>query len=233
MSQITGAGFASGAIGAGVNEAIIGEIKKIKDPGTAQIVSAIVGAAAAKAVGGNAGAGASAAASGTKWNAEYEELFRSMVSPEEVSYFIEKSTKEGNLPVWKEMKQDYYFFDLGLTIPSGKFVELSCGGILDKKGNVYLVIGGEAALGASTGVQITAGFGNLSPFPGDKPKDYRKAIEGTSGSLGGASLIQGAFGKSFSGDTKSLEISLTSAFGISGGIKKVIFLCNLDEEETE
>ena len=68
MSQITGAGFASGAIGAGVNEAIIGEIKKIKDPGTAQIVSAIVGAAAAKATGGNAGAGASAAQSGTKWN---------------------------------------------------------------------------------------------------------------------------------------------------------------------
>jgi len=68
MSQITGAGFASGAIGAGVNEAIIGEIKKIKNPGTAQIVSAIVGAAAAKAVGGNAGAGATAAASGTKWN---------------------------------------------------------------------------------------------------------------------------------------------------------------------
>ena len=68
MSQITGAEFASGAIGAGVNEAIIGEIKKIKDPGTAQIVSAIVGAAAAKAVGGTAGAGASAAASGTKYN---------------------------------------------------------------------------------------------------------------------------------------------------------------------
>ena len=68
MSQITGAGFASGAIGAGVNEAIIGEIKKIKDPGTAQIVSAIVGAAAAKAIGGNAGSGASAAASGTKNN---------------------------------------------------------------------------------------------------------------------------------------------------------------------
>ena len=73
MSQITGAGFSSGAIGAGVNEAVIGEIKKIKDPGTAQIVSAIVGAAAAKAVGGNAGSGASAAASGTKNNL-YEKI---------------------------------------------------------------------------------------------------------------------------------------------------------------
>lgn len=58
MSQITGAGFASGAVGAGVNEAIIHEISKIKDPGTAQIVSSIIGAAAAKAAGGNTGVGA-------------------------------------------------------------------------------------------------------------------------------------------------------------------------------
>ncbi len=67
MSAITGAGFASGAVGAGLNEALINNLKGL-DPGTAQIVSAIVGAAAAKAVGGTAGAGASAAASGTKWN---------------------------------------------------------------------------------------------------------------------------------------------------------------------
>ena len=73
MSQITGTGFASGAIGAGVNEAVIGEIKKIQDPSTAQIVSAIVGAAAAKAVGGNAGSGATSAASGTKNNL-YEKI---------------------------------------------------------------------------------------------------------------------------------------------------------------
>ena len=68
MSSITRAGFTSGAVGAGLNETVIKEIAKIPDPGTAQIVSAIVGAAAAKAVGGTAGAGASGAASGTKWN---------------------------------------------------------------------------------------------------------------------------------------------------------------------
>ena len=67
MSAITGAGFASGAIGAGLNEALINNLKGL-DPGTAQIVSAVVGAAAAKAAGGNAAAGASAAAAGTKWN---------------------------------------------------------------------------------------------------------------------------------------------------------------------
>ena len=67
MSQITGAGFASGAIGAGLNEALIKALDG-KDPGTAQIISAIIGAAAAKVAGGNALAGASAAAAGTKWN---------------------------------------------------------------------------------------------------------------------------------------------------------------------
>ena len=67
ISQFSGAGFASGAIGAGLNEALINNLKGL-DPGTAQIVSGIIGAAAAKAIGGNAQAGASAAASGTKWN---------------------------------------------------------------------------------------------------------------------------------------------------------------------
>ena len=67
MSQITGAGFASGAVGAGLNEALIKNLKG-KDPGTAQIVSAILGAAAAKVAGGSATAGASAAAAGTKNN---------------------------------------------------------------------------------------------------------------------------------------------------------------------
>ena len=74
MSQITGAGFASGAVGAGLNEALINAVKG-KDPGTAQIVSAILGAAAAKVAGGSAAAGASAAATGTKWN-KYEKLPR-------------------------------------------------------------------------------------------------------------------------------------------------------------
>jgi len=67
MSQITGAGFASGAVAGALNEALINSLKGL-DPGTAQIVSAIIGAAAAKVAGGSAAAGASAAATGTKWN---------------------------------------------------------------------------------------------------------------------------------------------------------------------
>ena len=72
MCAITGSGFASGAVGAGLNEALIRNLKGL-DPDTAQIVSGIIGAAAAKAIGGSAAAGASAAAAGTKWN-KYEKL---------------------------------------------------------------------------------------------------------------------------------------------------------------
>ncbi|MEX5284107.1 hypothetical protein QCO44_00390 [Selenomonas sputigena] len=75
MSQITGAGFASGAVGAGLNEAVIKALDG-KDPGTVQSVSAIIGATVAKAIGGNAAAGATSVASGTKNNYEM------MASPE-------------------------------------------------------------------------------------------------------------------------------------------------------
>ena len=77
MSQITGARFASGAVAGGLNEELINSLKGL-DPGTAQIVSAIVGAAAAKAAGGNAAAGASAATAGTKWNFLYRWQERQM-----------------------------------------------------------------------------------------------------------------------------------------------------------
>ena len=67
ISQLSGAGFASGAAGAGLNEALINNLKGL-DPALAQVISALIGAAAAKAINGNATAGAIAAASGTKWN---------------------------------------------------------------------------------------------------------------------------------------------------------------------
>ena len=67
ISRLSGAGFASGAAGAGLNEALINNLKGL-DPALAQVISALIGAAAAKAINGNATAGAIAAASGTKWN---------------------------------------------------------------------------------------------------------------------------------------------------------------------
>ena len=67
ISQFAGAGFASGAAGAGLNEALINNLKGL-DPALTQAISALIGAAAAKIVNGDATAGATAAASGTKHN---------------------------------------------------------------------------------------------------------------------------------------------------------------------
>jgi len=67
ISQFAGAGFASGAAGAGLNEALINNLKGL-DPTIAQVISGVLGAAAAKAINGDATAGATAAASGTKHN---------------------------------------------------------------------------------------------------------------------------------------------------------------------
>ncbi|EHG25164.1 hemagglutinin repeat-containing protein [Selenomonas noxia] len=67
ISQLSGAGFASGAAGAGLNEALINNLKGL-NPAIAQVISGVIGAAAAKAIHGDATAGAISAASGTKWN---------------------------------------------------------------------------------------------------------------------------------------------------------------------
>lgn len=68
MSELGGSGFTSGAVGAGFNEAVQKELAAITDPDLRQWASLLVGAAAAKTVGGDAQAGGSTAASGTKNN---------------------------------------------------------------------------------------------------------------------------------------------------------------------
>ena len=90
ISQFTGAGFASGAAGAGLNEALINNLKGL-DPTIAQIASGVLGAAAAKIVNGDATAGAISAASSTKYNALYEEMIQQIISKEDLPYLIEQA----------------------------------------------------------------------------------------------------------------------------------------------
>ncbi|MEL7636062.1 MULTISPECIES: hemagglutinin repeat-containing protein [Sporomusa] len=67
-SSLSGNGFASGAAGDGLSQLVQGELSKITDKNLRLIASSIVGAAAAKAVGGNAQVGAGAAYNGVKYN---------------------------------------------------------------------------------------------------------------------------------------------------------------------
>nr|WP_237141749.1 hemagglutinin repeat-containing protein [Selenomonas sp. oral taxon 126] len=148
LSQITGAGFASGAIGAGLNEALIKALDG-KDPGTAQLISAIIGAAAAKAIGGNAQAGASAAVSGTKWN-KYERLPEILEQLNELNesekykklkdgeYSIRYATVDGE-KVAVAIDKDGKVFDLEVIHDAGIDRMMLHGNPLTKKGEVYTV----------------------------------------------------------------------------------------------
>ena len=148
MSQITGAGFASGAVGAGLNEALINAVKG-KDPGTAQIVSAIIGAAAAKVAGGSAAAGASAAAAGTKWN-KYEKLpeiidqLSALNKSEDYKklgdgeYFIRYAMVDGK-KVAVAIDKNGQVSDLEVIRDGGIDRMTLRGNPLTKKGNVYVI----------------------------------------------------------------------------------------------
>ncbi len=68
MSELGGNGFTSGAVGAGVTQALQKELAKIKDPNLRLIASSIVGATASKLVGGNGQVGGSTAYTGTLYN---------------------------------------------------------------------------------------------------------------------------------------------------------------------
>ena len=92
ISQFAGAGFASGAAGAGLNEALINKLKGL-DPTIAQIASGVLGAAAAKIVNGDATAGAISAASGTKWNLMLDDHARE-VRQKEYEAFLKKFDEE-------------------------------------------------------------------------------------------------------------------------------------------
>jgi hypothetical protein len=67
-SSLSGNGFASGAAADGLSQLAQKELAKITDPNLRLIASSIVGAAAAKAVGGNAQVGAGVAYNGVKYN---------------------------------------------------------------------------------------------------------------------------------------------------------------------
>ena len=112
MSKLGGNSFTAGAAGAGINEIVINELAKIKDPAAIQWASAIAGTAAAKIVGGTARTGAGAAVSQTKNNflsheqvQVFEKIFNDIISDPE------KSDEEKEKQIAALLKE-YYILDL-------------------------------------------------------------------------------------------------------------------------
>ena len=106
MSQLGGGSFTSGAMGAAVNEAVQKALaEKFKDnPAMHQWASAVLGAAAAKVVGGNAQTGASTAASGTKNNVlSHSELIQ---MEKELQNCKTEEEKRAVLEKWGKISKD-------------------------------------------------------------------------------------------------------------------------------
>lgn len=218
MSQITGSGFTSGAIGAGVNEAVIKEISKIKDPGTAQIVSGIVGAAVAKVAGGNAGAGAVAAASGTRNNNFLIDKAKSII--EEESQEILNGVKNEAIYLVRNgflnpgaMEADYYVVNISLPI---KIANVGC--IIDKYGNVYYSVAINL-LSASVGVPISTGEGWLLTKNRDTSQNFIGSITGLSACISAIGGVGGTLTLSLSSlgeGAAELDSSVSAGLAVGG-----------------
>ena len=211
MSQITGAGFASGAIGAGLNEALIKALDG-KDPGTAQLISAIIGAAAAKAIGGNAQAGASAAASGTKNN------LLAWTKP-----FIKDKLKDLNRDILQN-NQVYI-----LSIEGGEVINGKIALMVDAHGDVYEIVGGGVGVSA---LPISASATIATVLVPNKGRDlnreeWHKTLSGFSLGFSADGGVGGGLSISPSG-VAIAEAGISTNAGLSAGVTHTEYIYTLD-----
>jgi len=222
MSQITGSGFKSGAVGAGVNEAVQKELEKRfkNQPDMHQWASALIGAAAAKAVGGDAQTGASTAASGTKNN--ILAWAKPIIKP--ILKNIDRSFLKNN---------QYIAFSLDF----GEAIQGRVGLILDKFGNVSEVEG----LGGGVGLlPLSAGgtIGTVIDADGEDltSEKMKAAIAGVSFTVGSQGLlIQGSGSVSLPNpsNTVTAEVGVASNIGVGAMVTGTKFIFNIDEDEDE
>ena len=231
MSKLGGSDFASGAVGAGFTQLVMNELRStIKDPAAQQWAAAILGAAAAKVVNGDAKAGASVAVSEIKNNEQnLEHIKQYIISQYEQSIKsnIYSMIEAGVMPALEDMTHDYYFVMGGASLPL-KFVSGSFGYIVDKYGNVYGLLEADGGFGVSTFTTTTVGFGDFKASKSSSD-EYISAIEGGSFGGGGSAGVQVTASISSSG-VVSTEVSGTTAAGVtllSG--RYALYLFNLKE----
>jgi len=215
MSKLGGNSFASGAAGAGINQLVMSELGNIKDPAVLQWASAVVGAAAAKVVGGDTQSGASVAASATKNNeldAEHIKQYILTHCKDSIKNNLDSLIEEGIIPSPDDMTHDYYIIMGGVSLPI-KFVSASAGYIVDKNSNVYILLEGDTGFGVSTFTTLTVGFGDFNGAK-NSSTDYIDNITGGSLGGGGAVGVQLTASVSASG-VVSAEVSGTTSTGVT------------------
>ncbi len=216
MSQITGSGFKSGAVGAGVNEAVQKELEKRfkNQPDMHQWASALIGAAASKAAGGSGQVGASTAVSGTKNNNLYETIARTAI-------------RLGLLPNPDNMENDYVYAELSGELP----VVGSVGGgyIMDKDGNLYKFSEKGWSVGLPIPVVGAAGVGNVDTTWKNGGGNIRDAIEGESFSGGACSVVSANASVATNG-ALTFEVGIQTSAGITMAVRSAEWVGNIHKE---
>jgi hypothetical protein len=124
------------------------------------------------------------------------------------------------------MQGDYQFIEGGAGF--GKFISGAVGGMIDKQGNVYVIIDGSAGVALGFPITGTIGQGYFGNADKSNQNDYANALGGLSfGTTTGAG-IQGNVSIGTSG-VVSGETSLTPGIGKTFGARYTQFLFNIND----
>ncbi|WP_126305869.1 HNH/ENDO VII family nuclease [Methylomusa anaerophila] len=137
MAKLGGGDFLSGAASGGITQLVMKELADIKDPALLQWASAIVGAASAKVIGGNAQTGASVAASETKNNFLYHEQYQKMLEELEAVDKSDKSPEEKE-KAKADIKAEYEKIDKEQNEKWQKEHQVTLGDINENPGTISL-----------------------------------------------------------------------------------------------
>ena len=109
MSSLAGGSFSSGAVGGGVTQALQKELAKITDPEMRLLLSSLVGAAAAKLLGGDGQVGGFTGYTGTKYNDYgHRPTAEGSIIHTKDGYFIVKNGEDVYLPNGPEPGQVFW-----------------------------------------------------------------------------------------------------------------------------
>jgi hypothetical protein len=140
---------------------------------------------------------------------------------------VQVGVANGILPNPATMESDYQFIEGGLGI--GKFVGVSGGLMVDKKGNVYAILDGSVGYGLGLPVTGVVGQGYFGNAEKDDAQRYQKALQGVSfGTTTGAG-VQGNVSIGTSG-VISGEVSVNSSIGKTFGGRYVEYLFNINDK---
>ncbi|SEP48053.1 hypothetical protein SAMN04490178_1572, partial [Propionispora vibrioides] len=231
MSELGGSDFMSGAAGAGFNQAIQKELKDHfeNQPDMWQWASALVGATAAKVVGGDEQTGASTATSATKNNdngwSTYRDTQRMRKLENTTGETIRNLIDAGIIGDPRTMQCDYAYFELSIGL--GKFASGAGGFMVDKQGTVYVIVDASAGVGVAPPLTGTVGMGYVGNISDADRADLSNALAGLSAGITSVAGIGGNISAGIPSVALTGEIQASLGIGKSAGVRYAIPIFNI------